>query len=88
MEILFMAFLAALLIAPPFIFGVKAWGWFMSSVVLLVLIAEAISIYAYKGITISRIFWQFKERHPRSAWAILAAWTAGWVGLMWHLGGK
>jgi len=86
-ENLFLAMLAFLMIAPPFLAGLKTWGWFMVCLVLLVLCFEGVSVAMY-GKTISRMFWELNGAHPRTAWAVLMAWTGAYFGLVWHLGGK
>jgi hypothetical protein len=86
-EHLFLGILAFLMIAPPFLAGLKTWGWFMVTLVLLVLCTEGIAVAVW-GKTISRMFWELNGAHPRTAWAVLIAWTGAYFGLVWHLGGK
>ena len=86
-EHIFLGVLAFLLIAPPFLAGLKTWGWFMVALVMLVLGTEGIAVAMY-GKTISRMFWELNGAHPKTALAVIGAWTVAYFGLVWHLGGK
>lgn len=76
--------MAIFLIVPWFIAGLYIWGWLSICVALLVIGFETFSIIKY-GKTISRIFWEFKSQHPRTACAVFGAATIGWVLLGVHL---
>ena len=72
------------LIAPWFLAGLNIWGWLFVCVAALVIGFEIYSTIKNDK-TISKIFWEFKEKHPRTAWAVFGAASIGWLLLGIHL---
>lgn len=76
--------IAALFIAPWFLAGLVIWGILFSVIFCTVLGFEAFSIFKNDK-TISRIFWEFRDKHPKTAYGILTCSSLGWIALVIHL---
>jgi hypothetical protein len=74
----------AFLIVPWFIAGLNIWGWMAVCVAALVICFEIYSIIKNDK-TISRIFWEYKEKHPIAAWIVFGIASIGWILLGYHL---
>lgn len=72
------------LIVPWFLAGLNIWGWLFVCGALVVLGFEIYSTIKNNK-TISRIFWEFKSKHPYAAWIIFGAASIGWALLGFHL---
>jgi len=71
-------------IVPWFVVGLNLWGWFFVCVAILLGIFEFIS-YKKTGKTLSRTFWDFMKKNPKTGMVILGSITIGWCILILHL---
>ena len=83
-EIFALFAMAALFIVPWFVAGLTIWGILATVILLTVVGFEAYSI-AKNDKTISRIFWEFRDEHPKTAYGILTCCSLGWIALVIHL---
>jgi len=65
----------------------KLWIWVICWVTLLVffIAVEIYSVFIAKKKTISRQFWEYKEKHPKVALACVLGWVAFSSYLAVHL---
>ena len=71
-------------IVPWFLAGLNIWGWLFTVIFGVVGLFEAYSVHKNDK-TISQLFWKFRDEHPKSAYAVLASVSVGWILLIVHL---
>jgi hypothetical protein len=83
-EAISLAAMFIMFIIPWFIAGLYIWGWLFVALCSLVGIWEAYSVIKNNK-TISRIFWEFRDEHPKTAYGVLCGISIGWILLIVHL---
>lgn len=74
-----------LLFTVPFALK-RLWPWFWFFVCVSVLLGcWELGMHLATGQTLSQVFWEFSQAHPRSAIGIGVCLTGGWAILMAHL---
>lgn len=67
-----------------FISGLPVWGWAVLGFGILLGIEEVICVRLF-GMTLSKMFWDFAEKHPRTKWLLIATLGAAFAIILAHL---
>ena len=72
-------------LALPFaLAGLWLWFWFWVAMAATLGIFEGIA-YWKTGKTLSKLFWNWKDKNPKKKWFLFAGMVAFWTYLLLHL---
>lgn len=84
MDALIALLVISTLVGAFWLAGLKFWAGFWVGMLIL-LAAFELASKLLTGYTLSQSFWRFRQRKPKTAWALTALLAVLWIGLLAHL---